>query len=172
LAPPLPPHLEHPFLQPSSFEQEVSNKLHSNLVIQKQPPKLAPKAIHTFPLPASCSIIAAMNAHTVAQAAPFIPHRLPVLASISDQITIKGSKEKRRILDTFEKEFGSNKPNSIITRKKGKHKYSLPLDPQNCMRPSLNKYYRVEESTLHNVMTLVLKEYGTFTNQELLHIRC
>jgi hypothetical protein len=38
------------------------------------------------------------------------------------------------------------------------------------MRPSLNKYYRVEESTLHTVMTLVLKEYGAFTNQELLHI--
>ncbi len=38
------------------------------------------------------------------------------------------------------------------------------------MKPSLNKYYRVEELTLCNVMTLVLNEYGTFTNQELLHI--
>jgi hypothetical protein len=38
------------------------------------------------------------------------------------------------------------------------------------MRPTLNKYYQVEELTLHNVMTLVLKEYGAFTNQELLYI--
>ncbi len=38
------------------------------------------------------------------------------------------------------------------------------------MRPSLNKYYQVEELTLHNVMTLILKEYGPFTNHELLHI--
>ncbi len=94
-----------------------------------------------------------------------------MLASLLDQITIKGSKEKRRILDAYEDEFRSNNPDSIITRKKGKHKYSLPSDCQNCMRPSLNKYYRAEELTLHDVMKLVLKEYGTFTNQELLHIR-
>ncbi len=112
-----------------------------------------------------------MNAHTVAQAAPSTPQRLPVLASLLDQITIKGSKEKRRILDAYEREFGSNNPDSIITRKKGKHYYSLPLHCWNRMRPSLDKYYWVEELTLHNVMTLVLKEYGAFTNQELLHIR-
>ncbi len=59
-----------------------------------------------------------MNANTITQAAPSIPHRLPVLASLLDQITIKGSKEKRRILDAYDDEFGSNNPDSIITRKK------------------------------------------------------
>jgi hypothetical protein len=93
-----------------------------------------------------------------------------VQASLSDQITIKGSKEKRCILNAYEKEFDSNNLDSIITRKKGKLKYSLPLDCWNCMRPSLNKYSRAEELTLHNVMTLVLKEYGALTYQELLHI--
>jgi hypothetical protein len=81
-----------------------------------------------------------MNAHTIAQAAPSQHHLLPVLASLLDQITIKGSKEKWRILDAHEKEFGSNNPDAIITRKKCKHDYSLPLDRWNCMRPSLNKY--------------------------------
>jgi hypothetical protein len=69
-----------------------------------------------------------MNAHTITQAAPFIPHWLPVLASLLGQITVKGSKEKWRILDAYEKKIGSNNPDSIIKRKVSMNTHCLWTD--------------------------------------------
>ena len=39
------------------------------------------------------------------------------------------------------------------------------------MRPALNKYYRTEEITLHNVLAIVLRDYAAFDPQELQAIR-
>ena len=75
-----------------------------------------------------------------------------------------GSKEKHRILDQYECNFGSGYPDSIITKKKGKHDDSSHLTR---MRPALNKYYRVDTITLHNVIAIVLRDYADFTPKEL-----
>ena len=35
------------------------------------------------------------------------------------------------------------------------------------MRPALNKYYRTEEITLHNIIVIVMQDYAAFDPQEL-----
>jgi hypothetical protein len=39
------------------------------------------------------------------------------------------------------------------------------------MKPSTNKYYRVKELTMYNVVTIVIQEYAAFSKSELLNIR-
>ena len=39
------------------------------------------------------------------------------------------------------------------------------------MRPALNKYYRIEEVTFHNVIAIVMRDYATFSPDELKAIR-
>ncbi|KAL3789562.1 hypothetical protein ACHAW5_007472 [Stephanodiscus triporus] len=68
--------------------------------------------------------------------------------------TVSAAKEKRRILDQYECDFGSGYPESIITKKK-----------------ALNKYYRTEEVTLHNVIAIVMRDYAAFIPKELQAIR-
>ncbi len=41
-------------------------------------------------------------------------------AADNDLIIVAGTREKRRILDAYEKQFGSGYPDSIVTSKKGK----------------------------------------------------
>jgi hypothetical protein len=40
---------------------------------------------------------------------------------VDDDVIVKGKKHKMQILQEYEAEFGANYPNSIITKKKGKH---------------------------------------------------
>jgi hypothetical protein len=39
------------------------------------------------------------------------------------------------------------------------------------MKPSTNKYYRFKDSTIYNVITIVIQEYTAFSKNELLSIR-
>jgi hypothetical protein len=39
------------------------------------------------------------------------------------------------------------------------------------MKPSTNKYYRVKELTIYNVITTVIREYAAFSKNELSNIR-
>ncbi len=77
---------------------------------------------------------------------------------------VPGIKEKCRILDHYERNFGAGYPDSIITKKKGKHNDSSPVTR---MRSTLNKYYRVDTITLHNVIAIVMWDYADFTPNEL-----
>jgi hypothetical protein len=81
------------------------------------------------------------------------------------------SKEKKRILDEYASKFDSGYQESIITKKKGKHNHkelfpSLPSSWQ-CMKPSTNKYYQVKDLTIYNIITIVIREYMTFSKDEL-----
>ena len=87
----------------------------------------------------------------------------------SPSTLVSATKEKRRILDQYERDFGSGYPESIITKKKGKH--DPPPLSMSRMRPALNKYYRTEEVTLHNVIAIVMRDYAAFIPQELQAIR-
>lgn len=87
----------------------------------------------------------------------------------SSSATASAAKEKRRILDHYERDFGSGYPESIVTKKKGKH--DPPSHSMARMRPALNKYYRTEEVTLHNVIAIVMRDYAAFDHEELQDIR-
>jgi hypothetical protein len=39
------------------------------------------------------------------------------------------------------------------------------------MKPSSDKYYRVKELTIYNVITIVIQEYTAFSKKELSHLR-
>ena len=69
-----------------------------------------------------------------------------------------------QILQKYKAEFGTDHPTSIITKRKGKHSCELDVLTPNCMLPSIKKYYRVQELTLYNVITMVIKEYRTSLN--------
>jgi hypothetical protein len=56
----------------------------------------------------------------------------------SPSTIVPGTKEKRCILDQYERNFGAGYPDSIITKKKGKHDDSPPVIR---MRPAVDKYY-------------------------------
>ncbi len=88
--------------------------------------------------------------------------------------SVSGSKEKKCILEEFVSKFGSGYQESIITKKKGKLNHNEPLQSlassQQGMKPSTNKYYRVKELTIYNVITIVIQEYAAFSKNKLLNI--
>jgi hypothetical protein len=71
--------------------------------------------------------------------------------------------------------FGSGHQESIITKKKGKLDINEPLhfatSSWKGMMPSSNKYYRVKESTIYNIITIVIREYTAFSKNKLSSIR-
>ncbi len=81
---------------------------------------------------------------------------------INDDLTIvAGTKEKHRILDAYERHFGSGYTDSIVTTRKGKQ-VSTASDLQllnKCMRPSKDKYYQVETLELHCVIATLLMDF-------------
>ena len=128
----------------------------------RQPPKSTLKQQRCDPaIPVSQSAI--LIARTASLTTPS-PRQTP-----SQSTLVSATKEKRRILDQYERDFGYGYPDSIITKKKGKndpHSFSVAR-----MRPALNKYYRIEEVTFHNVITIVMRDYATFSPDELKAIR-
>ncbi len=90
-----------------------------------------------------------------------------------DEIIIQGTRQKRWILQEYKDTFGTNYPDSITTKKKGKHSHIDPLQKIVCMKPSKKKYYRVEELTIYNVITRVIKEFrDSFGPADLLNLSC
>ncbi len=78
------------------------------------------------------------------------------------------------MLKEYVSKFGSGYQESIITKKKDK------LDPNKLlhfvtsslkgMKPSTDKYYRVKDLTMYNIITIVIQEYMAFSKNELLSI--
>jgi hypothetical protein len=74
---------------------------------------------------------------------------------------VAGTREKRHILDVYEKRFGLGYPDSIVTTRKGKQ-VSTAFDLQllnKRMTPSKDKYYRVQTLELHCVIATLLKDF-------------
>jgi hypothetical protein len=77
--------------------------------------------------------------------------------SSNNSIIVKGTGEKKRILTAYQEKIGSEYPESIVIRKKGK----IPDDTSlHCtrMRHSLDKWYLVGDLHLYNVITTIIKE--------------
>ena len=106
---------------------------------------------------------------------------------------IRGPKEKWQILGAYEDRFRDDPNVSIVTKIKGKRmnegdrskaELHLPVDETfdceddceyrvcNRMRPSSDKYYRVEDLSFHNVLSTVLREQrASFSQRDMAALR-
>ncbi len=144
----MPLKLVHPFQEVETFDRNVSNKIHKNLVtrLHSSTDKSLVRARLTSdskkpirPLLTNDVIVAAINAKTDTLskvATPVIPWEAD-----DDLIIISGTREKRCILEVYKEKFGSGYPDSIVMSKKGKL-FSTTLVLQSArMRPSKDKFY-------------------------------
>jgi hypothetical protein len=150
---------------PISFEQVLSNKLHSTLVIQPT----ASKKISTALLLSTL----AKPAEPLHQPSPTdtsdVNSKIVTLLYTSNSMTashdtlsnnsiiVKGTCEKKCILMAYQEKFGSEYPELMVTRKKGKIIDDTSLHCAR-MRPSLNEWYQVGDQHLYNVITTMIKE--------------
>ncbi len=162
----MPPKLVRPFQEVETFDQNVSNKIHKNLVTRLHSSKdksLVPACLTSeskkpiCPLLANNVIVAAMNAKTdtlFKVATPAIPREA------DDDLTIvSDTREKRRILKACKKKIGSGYPDSIVTSKKGKLVSTTLVSHSTRIRPSKDKFYRLNVLELHSVIATILKEF-------------
>ncbi len=77
--------------------------------------------------------------------------------SSNNSIIVQGTREKKHILTAYQDKFGSEDPELIVTRKKGKISDDSSLH-RTRMRPSLNKWYQVGYLHLYNIITTIIKE--------------
>jgi hypothetical protein len=144
-----PPKVVHPLrVAPISFEQVLSNKLHSTLVIGST----ASKKIST----ASLLSTLAKPAELLQQSSPTdtsdVNSKIITLLHIGNSVTashdmlsnnsfiVKGTREKKCILVAYQEKIGSEYPELVVTRKKGKISNDTSLHCTR-MRPRLDKWY-------------------------------
>ncbi len=77
--------------------------------------------------------------------------------SSNNSIIVQGTHKKKCILTAYQDIFGSEYPELIVTRKKGKIFDGTSLHCT-CMRHSLNKWYQVGDLHLYNLITTIIKE--------------
>jgi hypothetical protein len=149
MGPVSPPKVVHPLcMAPISFEEVLSDKLHSTLVIRPTASKKISCAslLSTLAKPAeplhqpsptdlydvSSKIVTLLHTSNSVTAS----HDM----SSNDSIIIKGTPEKKCILMAYQGKNGSKYPELIVTRKKGKISDNTTLHCP-CMRPGLDKWY-------------------------------
>jgi hypothetical protein len=85
----------------------------------------------------------------------------------NNSIIVQGMRKKKCILSAYQENFGSEYPESIVTRKKGKICDNTSLHCAR-MRPSLDKWYQVGNLHLYNVINTIVKECRvSFSNENL-----
>ena len=88
------------------------------------------------------------------------------LVLLGNAVVVRGTNEKRPILDEYKQKFGKSYDNSIVSKKKGKITDDPPmLTRTTCMRPSLDKWYRVSDLTILNVIRTVINEHCLTSSQ-------
>ena len=75
----------------------------------------------------------------------------------NNSIIIQGMHKKKCILTDYQEKIGSEYPELIVTRKKGKISNDTSLHCAR-MRPSLDKWYQVGDLHRYNVITTIIKE--------------
>ncbi len=90
---------------------------------------------------------------------PKLLHLLFPWEADDDLTIVSGTREKRHIVEAYEKKFGSGYPDSIVTSKKGKLASTTLVSHSTRMRPSKDKFYRVDVLQLHSVIATILKEF-------------
>jgi hypothetical protein len=91
--------------------------------------------------------------------------------SSNNSIIVKSKREKKCILPVYQEKFGSEYPESIVTRKKGKISCNPSLHCAR-MRPNLDKWYQVGDLHLYNVITTIIKECRVIFSKENISNLC
>jgi hypothetical protein len=103
---------------PVSFDQVLSNKLHSTLVIRP----IASKKVLAAPTKPLQQPSRADASDVKSKIVTLLHTRNSVTAShtmlSNNSIIIQGTREKKRILMAYQEKFGSEYPESVVTRKK------------------------------------------------------
>jgi hypothetical protein len=170
----------HPLrVAPISFEQVLSNKLHSTLVIRPT----ASKKISTASLLSTLAKPAELLQQPSPTDASDVNSKIVTLLHICDSVTasrdmlsnnsiiVKGTREKKFIPMAYQEKFGSEYPELIVTRKKGKISGNTSL---HCARtrPSLDKWYQVGDLHLYNIITTIIKECRvSFLKEDISNLR-
>ena len=177
LPPPMKIESKNQTTERNPFEQNLSNKVHSDFVIPKRSVTKR-DSLHLSQLIEKCPIDNALDKSSITQASGFAlginlgrdnlhqpaqaqnpALKSPIIKQKQEPDTLT-SKEKKRILDQYQNTYGADYSSSIVTSKKGKQTHDI----NNChnrrsrMKPSLDKWYRVEDLHLYNVITTVIKE--------------
>jgi hypothetical protein len=80
-----------------------------------------------------------------------LPTVLAETNTLDDAIIVKGTKEKKCVLDTYKECFGQDFDHSIVFKKEGKIELDTTLDYPH-MKPALDKWYCVSELSILNVI--------------------
>ncbi len=83
----------------------------------------------------------------------------------NNSIIVQGTHEKKRILTNYQEKFGSEYPELIVKRKKGKISDNTSLHCAR-MRLSLDKWYQVGDLHLYNSITTIIKECRVIFSKE------
>jgi hypothetical protein len=136
------------FQEVETFDWNVSNKIHKNLVTRLHSSKdksLVPACLTSDskkpirPLLSNDLIVDVMNAKTDTLSEVAIP---VIPWEADDDLTIvSGTREKRHILEVYKDKFGLGYPNSIVTSKKGKLVSTTLISQSTPIRPSKYKFY-------------------------------
>jgi hypothetical protein len=150
-------------MAPVSFEQVLSNKLHSTLVIRPIASKKVSNIAFVYVGQTNRTTSSTIPYRCVWCKAQIVTHlhtSNSVTAShdmsSNNSIIVQGTREKICILTNYQEKFGSEYPELIVTRKKGKISNNTS---SHCarMRPSLDRH-RVGDLHLYNVITTIIKE--------------
>ncbi len=95
---------------------------------------------------------------------------LPASTCVEPTIDL-GTKEKKRILEKYQVQQGSNYPDSIVKMKKGKTSDDISCLERSRMRPSLDKWYQVEELYLYVITTVIKECRVSLSDQDLFNLR-
>ena len=117
-----PPKLVRPSRAVDTFDRNVSNKIHKNLVTRlhlskdktgtqaRLPTNDSAKSIR--PLPPNDIVVAAMNAKTDSSSQDATQPAIPQ-ATHDDAMIVSGTREKRHILDAYDNKFGTGYTDSL-----------------------------------------------------------
>ncbi len=166
MGPVSPPKVVRPLcVAPVSFEQVLSNKLHSTLVIQPITSKKVSTALLLSKLAKPTKPLQQPSLTDASDVKSKIVTLLHTSNSVTashdmssnNSIIIQGTRKKKRILTDYQEKIGLEYPESIVTRKKGKIFNNTSLHCAR-MRPSLDKWYQVGDLHLYNIITTIIKE--------------
>jgi hypothetical protein len=180
MGPVSPPKVVHPLrVAPVSFEQVLSNKLHSTLVIRLTASNKVSTALLSSKLAKPTEPLhqpSHIDASDVQSKIVTLLHTSNSVTASHDtlsnnSIIVQGMLKKKRILTDYQEKMCSEYPESIVTRKKGKISDDTSLHCTR-MRPSLNKWYQVGDLRLYNVITTIIKECRVIFSKEDLSNLC
>ncbi len=165
---------------PVSFEQVLSNKLHSTLVIQPIASKKVSTALLLSKLAKPTETLhqpSLSDASDVNSKIATLLHSsnsvtaIHIMSSNNSIIVRQGTHKKKRILTAYQEKFVSKYPELIVTKKKGKTSDDKSLHRAH-MRPSLNKWYQVGDLHLYNLITTMIKGCRVIFSSEDLSNLC